>query len=261
LRVVPRTFSGPIEEDEPFEAMFALGGDEPGRVSDLVAPRIREVFLELADDTDDLAASDQGVTLAWPVTSPPTSDAVLEAGRRAARASALLESSAESLRSSVRLRAHAEALDAYARAHGLGLGLTPIVLEGTVDGVEVVARSERVGWHSHRFTLEARLPAPCDVRLRRASLRDTLEVDVPTTTRYADEAFERRFRLDARGPSDVLADPELRRMLLELDETVGPVSVESSRVRIEFLAIEVRASELPKALDRLVVVAKRLLAR
>ncbi|MBM4358323.1 MAG: hypothetical protein FJ096_09465 [Deltaproteobacteria bacterium] len=258
LRLAPRSFTGPVDEEDPFEAAFALGGDEPGRVRDLVDEATREQLVDLTDSASNLALNDRDLTLVWTIEDVPDEPRLGASVRAASRTLASLERSARSLRSSVRLRAHADALASLAQAHGLSLELTPIKLWGELAGGAVVLRSERIGWHNHRFTLQASLPGPAPVTLRRKSLRDTVTHDGQATLDHGDAAFERRFQVDASSASDVLRDPELRRALLELDETVGAVSIDGDRVEVCCLAIEVRPSTLADAMLLLARVASRL---
>lgn len=246
LRVLPRTFSGPVEEDDPFESAFSMGGDEPGRVADLVAASARDGLVELLELVTTLALDDQGLHARW---GAPSSSSEAELERIAALASSIvgaLDEASRMLRSSVRLEAHADVLARYARNRGWSFAPTPIRVEGVAESFAIGLWTERVGWHRHRMTLEASSLRSGRLDVRRMSLRDTVADGATTALALGDEAFERRFRFDDdRGR---LGEARLRALLLELDERVGAVRLEDGRLRVEFLTTEVPASVLPEAI-------------
>jgi len=249
LNVRPREFHGPVDEEDPFEATFILGGDEPGRVRDLLDASLREHLESLHAQVDELVVTDDGTAIAW---TEPTFPEVASAVARvvdAVRINELLETSAAALRSSVRLRAHADALAGLAAHHALRLSRTPIALAGALDGVLLLVRSERIGWHSHRFSVTASFSAgaaPLGLAMRRARLGDTLED--ASSPRTGEVSFDRRFHLvasaEARVAPQDLFDARLCAELLALDVEAGTLALDASGLRFSAVAAELRAEAL-----------------
>lgn len=266
LRVRARAFDGPVEEEDPFEASFILGGDEPGRVRDLVGEEIRDALVGLHEATSTLLLTDEGLSIAWSLDALPRADEAVAILAEAARACARLERSAAGLRSSVRLRGHAEALARLADEHGLTLARTPIGLAGSVDGIAVSVRSERTGWHEHRFTVAIAFPCdapPFGVTLRRARLEDTLAAErARPLPGFDDPVFDGRFQLIAEAVEPArlerLFDQEVRAALVELDTKVGRLSLDSEGLHLSAVAAELRPDVLATGLLRAVRVVRHL---
>lgn len=259
LRVVLRPFAGVVEEEDPFEAEFTLGGDEPGRARELLEPAVREQLAALHATGLVVAVSDAGPRIEWPETSFEDPVGLSAALHALVRLSATMEVSARALRPSVRLSGHAEALAHFANEHGFEFATTPLGLEGELAGCAFTVRSQRVGWHSHCLAWEVRLMRPLATVLdvRRQRLLDTLPTQLGTADFVLGSAeFDRRFRVEAaveaRAEVARLFEPALIELLVDLDREIGATRLNRDRIGVEALANEVRPLALVSTLKRLV---------
>lgn len=150
--------------DSVFDSAFWLGGDETARVAALLSPELRAGLVEAQRTERSIAMNDSGVRidhrgmvsseqwLRWALETVPE----LARGAQWARAAVPVASPL----------AHQLPLwESFARAQGLQLLATPLVMWGRLEGLEVDVYAARVARLSYVLEVLARYPQPLGIDL------------------------------------------------------------------------------------------------
>lgn len=221
--------------DAQFDPAVIIKGDEEDRVRAALTGELRQLVLPIATNTP-FALNDVGVTIdrMGTIDSEAWMSWALQA---VARVAGSVDRVRTRIPAAAQLRPHLSTWQRFAHEQGLTSSETPMAMWGELEGRSVFAYAVRTGAQS--FALEVRVDlsrALSDhLRVRSATTVDSLSnfFGMRSNT-VGDPVFDKIYVVDAsdRERIPVLLDADVRRMLIDLAQRVGPVTITDQALAI-----------------------------
>ncbi|MCA9622433.1 MAG: hypothetical protein KC731_25600 [Myxococcales bacterium] len=237
--------------DMAFDRDYCVRADETPRVDSLLTPRLREQLLSAHASLDD-----DGVEI---LLGESNGEAVIDTVRLAGWVASELERASVKVPPAEALVGTREAWLSFAQEQKLATADTPLSMWGTIEGVEVQARSVRDSFRNFHFELSAAFPQPLGRGLSLKPASSATQFD-RTGEPVGHPAFDKNFSLSTTDSVDAarLVGPETRLALLDLRDAGLQLRADDEGLWawVGFKPTEV--DQVPHGLRRLAQIALRI---